>query len=260
MKITTIIVTYERLKLNKLAVESHHDTTPRDGSAHLMVVDNGSTDGTQEWLKEAKAAGLVDSLILNDQNEFLGPAWNSARDTAPSDTDYLGKVDNDYYFHPGWYENMMDVIRVTNAQMIIVAADGILQQEMRQYPQYAAKVDGVSYVQGPHNDQGGSYYMDYEFLQEHDIRMKQRKHMTNFTNGHMVEDFCAHNGCIVRLAKPYLTREFERYSDPTMRKYYAETFKARNRMNDLALWQYTEIHAEEDLRGDKPHKIGGCYI
>jgi len=34
----------------------------------LIVVDNGSTDGTAEWLQMMKVQGFVDELILNRTN------------------------------------------------------------------------------------------------------------------------------------------------------------------------------------------------
>jgi len=261
--VTAIILCHNQMKSTIDCMNAVRNSTVE---CKLILVDNGSSDGTSEWLhKAAFDDEKIDWFIPLSENQFLGPAWNKALDAigkfAP-DTDYVGKVDNDYYFHPGWYENLLGVIEATDPDMVIVSGDGILQQEQRDYPQYRAEMNGVHYMQGPPNDQGGSYYMKYSFLKEHNIRMKQRKHMTNFTNGHMVEEFNAHGGKIVRLAKPYLTREFERYADPELRAYYIETFKARNRMNDLTTWMLHETRMKrqgKDERGDKPFKIGGCY-
>lgn len=251
--ISTIVVTYDRLKLNRYCIESYHDTTPEEGH-YLVVVDNGSKDGTREYLQSAHEKGQIDHLILNPKNFFLGFAWNQGFDTVPETTTYVGKVDNDYYFHPGWWENMKDVIRVTKADVVIVAADGRLQQENRDYPHLTHQANGVRWIHDPEFDQGGSYYMKKSFIDKHDIRLVRRKHMTNYTNGLIMEAVRDNGGSWARLLPPYLTREMERYADPETADYYEKTFIARGRLHHLLEWQESE--KKTGRRGDLLHKKG----
>ena len=48
MKIAAITITYNRLELTKRTIESFYDKTSVD---YHLFIDNGSTDGTQEYLK-----------------------------------------------------------------------------------------------------------------------------------------------------------------------------------------------------------------
>jgi glycosyltransferase involved in cell wall biosynthesis len=95
------IVTYNRLEYTKKAVESWLDTTK---DADLVIVDNGSTDGTREWiLKE----GLPH--IFNDRNLFPGAATNIGWHAGMKifgKPDLLHRSDNDVEYLPGWREEV----------------------------------------------------------------------------------------------------------------------------------------------------------
>ena len=257
MKIATIIVTYNRLKLNRLAVASHMHST-RKRHATLIVVDNGSTDGTLEWLTEFHQAGFINKLWPMGKNAYLGPAWNAGFRLTDG-YDYVGKVDNDYYFDMGWIENMISVIQKTDPACVIVAADGIIQQERRQYPEYTKEIDGIKFLEGPAHDQGGSYYLKRQFLINHDISLPNRSHMTNFTNGYVMNLIREKGGRIVRLLPPYLSRKFERYADPDLEDYYRETFQKRGRLAEWETWRKAELEGGFK-RGDIPFKRGGSYV
>jgi len=48
LKLHTVFITYNRLELTKRTIESYLETVTLPFS--LWVVDNASTDGTQEWI------------------------------------------------------------------------------------------------------------------------------------------------------------------------------------------------------------------
>lgn len=98
MNIHTVMITYNRLELTKRAIASYLETV--GGQWSMVVVDNNSTDGTQEWLME-EAPNLIRRIIL-DQNMYPGYAANCGWAHAPPDTVLLHRADNDFVFLPNW--------------------------------------------------------------------------------------------------------------------------------------------------------------
>lgn len=100
MNIHTVMVTYNRLELTKQAVASYFET--RTGPGTLDVVDNGSTDGTVEWLyEEARVRDDFGTHLLGE-NKYPGYATNFGWELAPDDTVLLHRADNDFVFLPDW--------------------------------------------------------------------------------------------------------------------------------------------------------------
>lgn len=69
------IVTLNNLALTRQVVS---DLLRQDvGEVWLYIIDNGSTDGTQEWVEQAAKENRID-FLFNGQNLGVGPAWNQA--------------------------------------------------------------------------------------------------------------------------------------------------------------------------------------
>lgn len=102
MKLFTCFVTHERLHLTQIALESYFDTVsvPYD----YVIVDNASTDGTQEWLRSNHGS----NILLLTENLYPGRACNIGWSYAPPDATHLQRADNDMRFLPGWCEVMKD--------------------------------------------------------------------------------------------------------------------------------------------------------
>ncbi len=85
MKIAAVTITYNRLELTKRTIESFYAHTFVD--KHVFV-DNGSTDGTAEYLR-----ANYDHILL-DQNYGITEAFRVAVEQL-TDYDYILKLDND---------------------------------------------------------------------------------------------------------------------------------------------------------------------
>lgn len=96
MNLHTVMVTHNRLELTKRALDSYLNTV--NGPFSLLVVDNASTDGTQEWLRDQ----FDYSIMLLPENKYPGYATNRGWEAAPPDTVLLHRADNDFVFLPGW--------------------------------------------------------------------------------------------------------------------------------------------------------------
>jgi len=99
MNMHTVMVTYNRLELTKQAVDSYLETVT--GPWSLTIVDNGSTDGTEEWLWGDDLDPKV-TRILFGENKYPGYATNRGWEEAEEDTVLLHRADNDFVFLPGW--------------------------------------------------------------------------------------------------------------------------------------------------------------
>jgi glycosyltransferase involved in cell wall biosynthesis len=84
MKVAAVTITFNRLSLTKKTVESFNSKTSVD--FHLFI-DNGSTDGTQEYLKQH-------NHILLEKNFGIAYAFREAVKNL-SDYDFILKLDND---------------------------------------------------------------------------------------------------------------------------------------------------------------------
>ncbi len=92
--VSVIIPVWNQLHYTQLCVQSVRERTPE--SVELIVVDNGSTDGTGEWL----AAQADVHTITNPENLGFGPACNQGM--AAASGDYLVLLNNDTVVTPGW--------------------------------------------------------------------------------------------------------------------------------------------------------------
>lgn len=104
MKIHTVFITHNRLELTKRAIESYLDTVSVPYT--FKVIDNGSTDGTVEWLHENHRY----SYYAFGENLYPGFAtnfgWNRVWRGCFADTTHLHRADNDFGFLPGWCEEV----------------------------------------------------------------------------------------------------------------------------------------------------------
>jgi O-antigen biosynthesis protein len=99
-KTSIVILTYNNLEYNKLCIESIRKYTPKE-TYEIIVVDNNSTDGTAEWLKQQKDI----KLILNKKNVGFPKGCNQGIKASGKGNDIL-LLNNDIIVTPNWLENM----------------------------------------------------------------------------------------------------------------------------------------------------------
>ena len=102
MKLHSVMVTYDRLDCTKKALKSYLETVSVPFT--LTVVDNGSTDGSMEWLALAE---YEFGLLLLGENKYPGYATNRGWEHAPADATHLHRADNDWAYHPGWCDQVI---------------------------------------------------------------------------------------------------------------------------------------------------------
>lgn len=82
--VSIVMVTYNQLEYTKLCVESIQ-INKKNIPYEIIIVDNLSTDGTREWLKQS--SGI--KYFLNDTNKGFGAACNQGAALAEKGNDIL---------------------------------------------------------------------------------------------------------------------------------------------------------------------------
>lgn len=102
-----IIPTHNHLNLTRKCLESIEAHTP-PGDFEIIVVDNGSSDGTPAYLKERQAAGFL-TAILNPHNLGFAKACNQGARAAAGG--FLVFLNNDTVVTPGWMQELCRLAR-----------------------------------------------------------------------------------------------------------------------------------------------------
>ncbi len=92
-------------------IASLQATLPRGLAHEIILVDDGSTDGTRAWLATLKAPFRV---VLNESN--LGYAKSNNRGAAIATGQFLALLNNDLVLLPQWLEPMLAAHRRLGAQ------------------------------------------------------------------------------------------------------------------------------------------------
>jgi len=101
---------YNSVAYTRLCIESMvKHGTPLN---RLVVVDNGSTDETRQYLQELPLGGR----IFNSQNLGCGVAWNQGALALQSEWSII--MNNDVLVSPQWIENLIQVAIEKNLKVI----------------------------------------------------------------------------------------------------------------------------------------------
>ena len=102
MTVSFIIPLYNCLALTQAMVASLQATMPGDITPEIILVDDGSTDGTRSWLRTLAAPFRV---VLNETN--LGYAGANNRGAAVATGEILVLLNNDLVLTRRWLEPML---------------------------------------------------------------------------------------------------------------------------------------------------------
>ena len=114
MKVSFIIPLYNRLDLTQPCLASLQATIPRGLDHEILLVDDGSTDGTREWIQ---TLGTPFRVLLNERN--LGYAATNNRGAAAATGDILALLNSDLVLTPRWLEPMLAILRSKPAAGIV---------------------------------------------------------------------------------------------------------------------------------------------
>ncbi|MCY8701160.1 glycosyltransferase family 2 protein, partial [Bacillus spizizenii] len=103
VKTSIIVLTYNQLALTKQCLESIWKHTNND-CIEIIVVDNGSHDGTRDYLKQISSI----RTIFNKTNEGFAKACNQGLEAASGDSILF--LNNDTIVTNQWLEPMIKLL------------------------------------------------------------------------------------------------------------------------------------------------------
>jgi GT2 family glycosyltransferase len=128
VKVSIIIPVLNQLEYTKMCLESiYNNSTP--GTYEIIVVDNGSTDGTAAWLKGKK--NII--VIKNRKNIGVAAAWNQG--IKKSRYDYVCIINNDLILSAGWLDALTNFYMTKKDAGVVSPGtrEGILDYNFEKY-------------------------------------------------------------------------------------------------------------------------------
>ncbi len=123
--VSLVIPVYNQLDYTRQCLEAIARCT--DQLYELIIVDNASTDGTQEFLRDVKA-----TVITNSRNLGCAKAWNQG--VRASQGDVVGILNNDIVVTKGWIEGLVKFMEQGGHGIVSPAArEGYLNYDLDAY-------------------------------------------------------------------------------------------------------------------------------
>ena len=107
-KVSLVILTYNNLNYTRQCLESIYAKTAYP-NFEVIIVDNASTDGTQDYLINFSASHPNCRILLNPENRGFSAGNNQG--VAASDGEYLVFLNNDVVVTPGWLSRLLAHLR-----------------------------------------------------------------------------------------------------------------------------------------------------
>ena len=120
MTTSIMMVTYNRLDFTKRTLDSFWNTTK--GPFRLIIIDNGSTDGTRKYLEDlSENVNVPMHMHFNPTNKGIAVGRNQglllADKYGPAD-EFMATIDNDVELPDNWLGQAVDII-TDNPKMAI---------------------------------------------------------------------------------------------------------------------------------------------
>jgi len=124
--ISIVIPLYNQVAYTKLCIKSLRNSDI--GDAELLLIDNGSSDGTAEYLDTCSDL----RLIRNNINLGCAGAWNQG--VRNTDSEWVVFLNNDVIVSPGWLEGLLGFAEEEGIDIVSPAIrEGEFNYEIKEY-------------------------------------------------------------------------------------------------------------------------------
>lgn len=251
MDVTIVIPLFNQLAFTRLCLDSLKETLGE--RARILVIDNGSTDGTAEYL--SRCTGI--SVISNRENLGCAGAWNQG--VRESGTEWVVILNNDVITSPRWLEGLvafaeeegLDVVSPAiregeyNYDITGYARDFILRMGNVVRPGVA---DGICFmVRRRVFDSVGLFDEKFQIGQFEDADFFRRAKMAGFRLGTTGRSFIHHFGSVTqdsirksRPERPYVAENRAYYRKKWRLTWWRRITERRSRRWRELTWRVRE--------------------
>jgi glycosyltransferase involved in cell wall biosynthesis len=132
-RISIVTLSFNRLAYLRNTLDAVRKTVDQH-PYELIVVDNGSEDGSAEFLKEQHQNGLISKVVLLKENHGISAGYNFGFAVADERSDYVMKLDSDIILlSPGWLAEIIDFFS-GNGQVGFAALNQVTHPVLRLLP------------------------------------------------------------------------------------------------------------------------------
>ena len=189
------MATFNRLEFTKKSISSILSTASDKVPYMLSIIDNGSTDGSREYLSELFEQKLIHNLILLDKNIGVSKAHNILWKKF-EDVPYYAKIDNDVTFNKkNWLDDIIHVYEnVPNMGVVGYNVEAknyypIVQENGVKYRRKYGNIGGACFFVPKHvKDRLGFWCERYDLYGEEDADYGFRISKSGFINAYMEDE------------------------------------------------------------------------
>lgn len=248
MDISIVIPVFNHLNFTKICLESLRQAVPED--IRIVVIDNGSTDGTAEYLATLRWI----SVIRNSDNLGCAAAWNQGVRTTESE--WVVILNNDVIVSIGWLEGLISFAEEEGFDVVSPAIrEGVYNYDIAQYSsdfvkqmarvsRFGVAVGACFMVRRRVFNQIGLFDENFRIGQFEDSDFFRRAKIAGFALGTTGRSFMHHFGSVTQdlIRKSGNVRPYEEENRAYFRRKWRLTWRKRflerryAKLRDLWWW------------------------
>lgn len=138
MDVSIVMPLFNQLTYTKICLESLKAMVGE--RARILLIDNGSTDGTAEYLADCTGVSVISNLT----NLGCAGAWNQG--VRESDSEWVVILNNDVVLSQGWLEGLVEYAEENGADVVSPAIrEGEYNYDILEYAQaFVRRMEGVA--------------------------------------------------------------------------------------------------------------------